>query len=81
VYAIDNGKVSASVQVGSKPDALALTPSQTYLLVCDTEAGDVAVVRTRVASTNIPVLLTMIPVGREPRQIAIKNFMLRKPPR
>jgi YVTN family beta-propeller protein len=82
VYDINNGRVTASVPVGAKPDAMALTPNQSYLLVCDTAAGEVAVVRTRIASggTVPPVLLTMIPVGREPRQIAVKNFMLRKPP-
>jgi hypothetical protein len=37
----------------------------------------VAVVR-RDASAHL--LLTMVPVGRQPRQIAVKNFMLKKPP-
>ena len=46
VYAIDEGRVIGAVQVGSHPDALALTPDEAHLLVVDSGSGDVAVVRT-----------------------------------
>jgi YVTN family beta-propeller protein len=78
VYSIDDGKLVASVHVGSRPDALALSPNQNFLFVADTAAGDVSVVRT--AARQGAVLLTIIPVGQQPNAIAIKAFLLRKPP-
>jgi YVTN family beta-propeller protein len=79
IYSIDDGKLLQTIQVGSKPDALAFTPDQRFLLVADSGSGDVAVIR-RDQKTGGNVLFTMVPVGLEPRQIAIKDFMLRKPP-
>jgi DNA-binding beta-propeller fold protein YncE len=64
--------------VGSRPDALALSPNQNFLFVADTAAGDVSVVRT--AARQGAVLLTIIPVGQQPNAIAVKAFILRKPP-
>jgi YVTN family beta-propeller protein len=78
VYSIDDGKLVASVHVGSRPDALALSPNQNFLFVADTAAGDVSVVRT--AARQGAVLLTIIPVGQQPNAIAVKAFLLRKPP-
>ena len=78
VYSIDDGKLLATVHVGSRPDAMALSPNQNFLFVVDSGAGDVAVVRT--AAVPTPVLLTMIPVGQQPNAIAVKAFILRKPP-
>ena len=78
IYDIDRGKLVQTIQVGEHPDALAFTPSGHYLLVADSGSGDVAVIRHD-AQVNANLLFTMIPVGLEPRQIAIKNFMLRKP--
>jgi YVTN family beta-propeller protein len=78
VYSIDDGKLVGTVHVGSRPDALALSPNQNFLFVADTAAGDVSVVRT--AARQGAVLLTIIPVGQQPNAIAVKAFILRKPP-
>ncbi len=78
VYSIDDGKWMKSVSVGSHPDAMALSPNQNFLFVCDTTAGDVSVIRT--AARQGAVLLTIIPVGQQPNAIAVKAFILRKPP-
>src|SRR5262249_18766896 len=79
VYSIDNGKLVDVVQVGRNPDALAFTPDQHYLLVVNSGSGDVAVIRND-RDINAYILFTMVPVGLEPRQIAVKAFILRKPP-
>jgi sugar lactone lactonase YvrE len=65
--------------VGSRPDGLALTPSEDHLLVVDTKSGDVAVIRTTKTRDNSKIsaeraLVTMIPVGNQPNDIAIKAF-------
>jgi DNA-binding beta-propeller fold protein YncE len=78
VYSIDDGKLVDTAHVGSRPDALALSPNQNFLFVADTAAGDVSVVRT--AARQGAVLLTIIPVGQQPNAIAVKAFLLRKPP-
>ena len=78
VYSIDDGKLVGTVHVGSRPDALALSPNQNFLFVADTAAGDVSVVRT--AARQGAVLLTIVPVGQQPNAIAVKAFILRKPP-
>src|SRR5260370_42228213 len=83
IYSIDDGKLLQTVPVGDKPDALALTPSQQYLLVVDSGSGDVSVVRYD-GNVRPPmksfILFTMVPVGLDPRQIVVKAFVLRKPP-
>jgi YVTN family beta-propeller protein len=77
VYSIQNRKFLKSIPVGSKPDALALQPArngkQYFLLVADSKSNDVAVV---FINPDKPLwsLFTMIPVGIEPRQMAIKAF-------
>ena len=78
VYSIDDGKLVDTAHVGSRPDALALSPNQNFLFVADTAAGDVSVVRT--AAKQGAVLLTIIPVGEQPNAVAVKAFLLRKPP-
>jgi YVTN family beta-propeller protein len=78
VYNIDDGKLVITVPVGRRPDGLALSPNQNFLFVADTAAGDVSVVRT--AARQGAVLLTIIPVGQQPNAIAVKAFILRKPP-
>lgn len=78
VYSVDDGKLMNTVHVGSKPDAMALSANGNFLFVCDTAAGDVSVVRT--AATQGAVLFTIVPVGEQPNAIAIKPFMLHKPP-
>jgi DNA-binding beta-propeller fold protein YncE len=83
VYAIDEGRVIGSVQVGSHPDALALTPDEAHLLVVDSRSGDVAVVRTVKTQDNSKIsadraLVTLIPVGNQPNDIVIKAFQVGK---
>ena len=83
VYDIDLGKRIATMPVGSHPDGLALSPDQRYLLVLDTQSGDVTVIQKRTARKLEPTeysLLTMIPVGVQPNGIAVKSFMVSKPP-
>ena len=79
VYGIDDGRLVQTIPVGARPDALVFTPNGHYLLVVDSGSGDVAVIR-RDSQLNANLLFTMVPTGLEPRQIAVKNFMLRKPP-
>jgi YVTN family beta-propeller protein len=82
VYDIDLGRRIATLPVGSRPDALALSQDQNYLLVLDTQAGDVTVIQKRTPRKLEPTeysLLTMIPVGVQPNGIAVKAFMMSKP--
>jgi YVTN family beta-propeller protein len=79
VYDIDVGRRIATVAVGSRPDGLALSQNQKYLLVLDTQAGDVTVIQKRTPRKLEPTeysLLTMIPVGVQPNAIAVKAFMM-----
>ena len=77
VYSIQNAKFLKAIPVGSKPDALALQPprngKQYFLLAADSKSNDVAVI---FINPDKPAwsLFTMIPVGVEPRQLAIKAF-------
>jgi DNA-binding beta-propeller fold protein YncE len=78
VYDIDMGRRIATLAVGSRPDGLALTPDQNYLLVLDTQSGDVTVIQKRKARKLEPTeysLLTLIPVGMQPNAIVVKAFM------
>ena len=79
VYSIDNGKRTASVPVGSHPDAMALSPNQLLLLVVNTASGDMTVLslidsKGR-ATPDVPSLETMIPLGKDPRDIVVKAFV------
>ena len=47
VYDIDMGKLIATLPVGSHPDGLALSQSENYLLVLDSQSGDVTVIQKR----------------------------------
>ena len=60
------------MQAGRRPGASLLTPDEELLLVVNEESDDVAVMRVRTQS-----LLTMIPVGPAPRDLAIKLFSTR----
>jgi len=82
VYDIDMGRRIATVAVGSRPDGLALSQDQKYLLVLDTQAGDVTVIQKRTPRKLEPTeysLLTMIPVGVQPNGIVVKSFMMTGP--
>jgi len=82
VYDIDLGKVIASLPVGSHPDGLALSRSENYLLVLNSQSGDVTVIQKRQPSKLEPSeysLLTMIPAGLQPNNIVVKSFVIAKP--
>ncbi|HKQ87464.1 MAG TPA: hypothetical protein VJS43_11940, partial [Candidatus Acidoferrales bacterium] len=57
--------------VGTTPVSCVLTPGGDMLLVADSGSSDVAVIRTNIPT---PVLITLIPVGAAPRDIAVKMF-------
>ena len=70
-----------TVQVGSHPDGLALSPDEEHLLVVNSRSGDVAVVRTVKTRDNSKIsaeraLVTLIPVGNQPNDIVIKAFQV-----
>jgi len=71
LYSIDDGKPVASVRTGAGPDAIALDADEHLLLVANSGTGDVAVIRTQGAN---PELVTMLPAGGHPNDIAIKTF-------
>jgi YVTN family beta-propeller protein len=82
IYDIDIGRRIATLEVGSQPDGLALSQNQQYLLVLDTQAGDVTVIQKRNPRRLEPSeysLLTMIPVGLQPNAIVVKAFMVNRP--
>ena len=73
----------ALLPVGSRPDGLALSKSGNYLLVLDSQSGDVTVIQKRKPTRLEPTeysLLTIIPVGVQPNNIVVKSFLLAKPP-
>ncbi len=79
-YSIDTGRSAGMINVGHGPDALALSPNQNFLLVVDAKSGDVAVVRTAKLPQGSSLsaeraLFTLIPVGLQPNQIAVKAFV------
>jgi YVTN family beta-propeller protein len=71
-YSIDDSHVATSVRTGTHPDAIAFSTDQHALLVVDTGSADVAVIRTQ--KTTTPELVTMLPAGAQPHDIAIKSF-------
>ncbi len=79
VYDIDAGQRISTIQVGSRPEGMALSQDERYLLVLDTQAGDVTVIQRRNPRKLEPTeysLLTMIPVGLQPNGIVVKAFMM-----
>jgi len=67
--AIDQRRVARPITVGQQPGPLTFTPGGDMLLVVDTQSNDLAVVRTATGG-----LITLIPVGAHPRDIALKEF-------
>jgi YVTN family beta-propeller protein len=65
-------QVQRPIPVGEGPDAAQITPGGEMLLVVNTQSNDVSVIRTRANPT--PSLITLIPVGRRPRDLAVKFF-------
>jgi YVTN family beta-propeller protein len=78
VYDIDMGKLIATLPVGSQPDAIAFDASQNYLLVLDSQSGDITVIQKRKPRKLEPGeygLLTMIPAGMQPNNVVVKSFL------
>jgi len=76
--------VVASLSVGAQPDGMALSPSQNFLLVLDSQSGDVTVIQKRKPRKLEPGeygLLTMIPAGVQPNNVVVKSFLSTKAPR
>src|SRR6266851_2052953 len=57
------------VPAGDAPEALRFDPAENLLLVVNRDSGDLAIIRVR---TNF--LVTMIPVGEHPQDLAVKLF-------
>ncbi|MDE1155471.1 MAG: YncE family protein [Acidobacteriaceae bacterium] len=77
VYSIGDGRMMASTHTGSHPDALAFSADEHLVLAVDSGSADVSVIRTQ--PSTAPTLVTLLPAGPQPNDIAIKAFTLRKP--
>jgi YVTN family beta-propeller protein len=64
----DNGR-EVLIPVGQSPSTMKFDPGENLLLVTNEGSGDIAVIRVR---TN--TLVTMIPAGERPRDLAVKLF-------
>jgi YVTN family beta-propeller protein len=73
LYSIDDGKLITAVRTGSHPDALALSDDEHILLVVNAGSGDVSVIRTQ-SKSGSPELVTMLPAGQQPNDIAVKKI-------
>jgi DNA-binding beta-propeller fold protein YncE len=59
------------ISVGQSPSEARFDPAENLLLVVNHDSGDLAVIRARIDSQS---LLTMIPVGDHPQDLAVKLF-------
>jgi YVTN family beta-propeller protein len=75
LYSIDDGRMEAGVRTGSRPDALAFSTDEHLLLVADSGSSDLAVIRTQ--SKDGPSLVTLLPAGNGPNDLAVKSFRTR----
>ena len=75
LYSIDDGRISNAVRTGSRPDSIAFSTDEHLLLVADSGAADVAVIRTQ--SKDGPALVTMLPSGSQPNDIVVKSFKVK----
>jgi len=57
------------IPAGDDPTALAFDPNESLLLVVSQGSGELAVVRVRTNS-----LVTMVPVGDRPQELAVKLY-------
>lgn len=78
--ALPNSRSLCELPTGRDPEALALSPNQNFLLAVDTKDGAVAVIRTAPLPEGSKIsadrgLVTMIPTGVSPKQIAVKAFV------
>jgi DNA-binding beta-propeller fold protein YncE len=69
--AIGARQVQRPITVGQDPHTSLLTPGGDILLVVDSASNELAVIRT---NTPTPRLITLIPVGQRPRDLAVKIF-------
>ena len=75
VIDIDQRRTLAAVPVGEEPMRVALTSDNQFALVLNRRSGDLAVIRRRVvedAREPIRPLFTLIPVGRDPVDLAVQ---------
>jgi YVTN family beta-propeller protein len=72
VFSIDDGQLVGSSRTGGGPDALAFSNEGDLLFAVDARSGDVAVIRTSTHS-----LLTLLPAGDKPNDIAVKAFLVK----
>ena len=69
-----------ALPTGRDPEVLALSPQENFLLVINAKDGAVAVIRTVKLPQGSKIsaarsLFTLIPVGLQPNQIAVKAFV------
>ena len=69
--AISVRQVAKPISVGQGPQTCELTPGGDMLLVVDTQSDDLGVIR---ANEPTPSLVTLVPTGSHPRDLAIKLF-------
>ncbi len=67
IYDIDIGRRIGTLNVGSHPDGIALTPDQHYILVLDTQSGDVTVIQKR--SPREPRAHGVFAADHDPRRL------------
>lgn len=72
VFSVDDAQLVGAARTGDGPDAMAFSTAGHLLFAVDARSGDVAVIRT-LAHT----LLTLLPAGTRPNEIAIKAFNVR----
>jgi YVTN family beta-propeller protein len=66
---VNSRRTSDPIPTGKNPAAIVFTPGEELLLVVNQGSNDLAVIRKRTLS-----LLTMIPVGSRPRDVAVLLF-------
>ena len=59
------------ISAGQTPDAIRFDPEENLLLVVNKGSSDLSVIRARLGDQS---LLTMIPVGDRPQELAVKLF-------
>ncbi len=72
VFSIDDGQLVGTSRTGDGPDAMAFSKAGDLLFAVDARSGDVAVIRTSTHS-----LLTILPSGSRPNEIAVKAFLVK----
>ncbi|HEY4357133.1 MAG TPA: YncE family protein [Acidobacteriaceae bacterium] len=75
LYSIDDGRLVTGVRTGASPAAIAFSRDEHLLLVADTGSGDVALLRMQ--SRNGPGLVTLLPAGKHPNDMAVAWFTVK----